>query len=67
MEQSINPRDLHRALTEISRKMVTKDELEWALETITVLSNPRTMRQIAASEADIRAGRIKEIRSVHNL
>ena len=67
MEPSININDLYRTLIEIKRRMVTKHELEQALETIAVLSNAKTMRQIAASEADIRAGNVKEILSAHDL
>ena len=47
--------------------MVTKEELNSAIETIAILSNEDTMRQIVESEEDIKAGRFKEIESVDDL
>ncbi|MEK6872960.1 MAG: hypothetical protein AABW90_03030 [Nanoarchaeota archaeon] len=47
--------------------MVTKQELEQALDTIAVLSNEETMRQIRESENDITIGRFKEVNSIEEL
>ncbi|MCQ3921639.1 MAG: hypothetical protein DPW13_11885 [Planctomycetes bacterium] len=58
---------LSRRVRAIEEKMVTKEELEALIDTVEILSNPATMAQIRASEADIKAGRVKEIRSVEDL
>ena len=58
---------LSRRVRAIEEKMVTKEELEALIDTVEILGNPATMAQIRASEADIKAGRVKEIRSVEDL
>lgn len=58
---------LSRRVKAIEEKMVTKEELEALIDTVEILSNPATMAQIRASEADIKAGRVKEFRSVEDL
>tara|TARA_Y100000310_G_scaffold345693_1_gene468376 strand:+ start:26061 stop:26264 length:204 start_codon:yes stop_codon:yes gene_type:complete len=64
MEESINLVDLYNELKKIEKSMVTKEELNQVMETITVLSNEDTVEQINLSNDDIREGRIREISSV---
>ncbi len=47
--------------------MVTKKEIESLIDTIGIMSNPKTMKQIAKSMEDIKHGRVKEISSVKDL
>jgi len=59
--------DIYRELKLIQSKMVTKTEIERVLETIAVLSNKNTMKQIMKSERDIAEGRTKIINSIDDL
>lgn len=54
MESQITNQKIIEKLREIEKSMVTKQELELTLETIAVLSNEETMRQIKESENDIK-------------
>ena len=67
MEQSISLNELYGKLQNIEKAMVTRNELNQLVETLAVLSNPDTMKQINESEKDILEGNIKEINSVRDL
>ncbi len=67
MTRTITMQEVYEELKEIKQKMVSKEELEKFIETIEILHNPETMKQIKASEEDILAGRTKKIRSVKDL
>ena len=67
MEKSINLEDVYMKLKVIEQSMVTKRELDEALETVFVSSNEDTMRQIEESEGDIKARRVKKINSVKDI
>ena len=67
MPETVTLQDVYRELREIKQKMVSKEEVEQLLETMEILHNPETMRQIRASEEDIRAGRTKPVRGVKDL
>ncbi|HLD33449.1 MAG TPA: hypothetical protein VJB66_01900 [Candidatus Nanoarchaeia archaeon] len=47
--------------------MTTNEDVESLVETIEILSNPETMRRIAASMEDIKHGRVKAVRSVKDM
>jgi len=66
MEQITN-QEIIEKLKEIEHNMVTKQELEEAIETISILSNKETMDQIKNSEEDIVDGNFKEVNSVDDL
>jgi len=66
MEQ-ISNQDILEKLKQIERIMATKQELKQAMETITILSNEKTMDQIKNSEKDITNENFKEINSVEDL
>ena len=51
----------------IEKSMVTKNELDSALESVMVYSNEDTMRQIKESEKDIKSGKVKKINSVKDI
>ncbi len=67
MEKSINLEELYKKLKTIERSMVTKNELDSALESVMVYSNEDTMRQIKESEKDIKSGKVKRINSVRDI
>ena len=58
---------VYEELKRIEQHMATKEDLERFMETVVVLSNKDTMKQISQSEKDIREGRIKAVRSVGDL
>ena len=59
--------NLKQEIKNLKEAMVTKQELESWLETMVILSNPETMKQIEASEQDVRKGRFTEINSIYEL
>ena len=67
MEQAIDLNALYKELKHIEARMVTKEQLESALETLAILSNKETMKQLRGSEEDIVAGRVKKIKSGRDL
>ncbi len=67
MAETITLGKVYEELKTIERNMVTKEEFERILETLEISSNKNTMDQIRQSEKDIKAGRIKEIRSVSEI
>ena len=67
MAQTINLENIHSELIQIKRTMVTKNEINNFLETISILGNDETMSQIFESEKDIITGRIKEINSAKDI
>ena len=67
METAVNLGDIYKKLQMIERSMVTKAELNRALETVMIETNEDTMRQINGSEKDIKEGRTKKITSVKDI
>lgn len=67
MEQQINPELIYEKLLEMQKNMITRNEMNNIFETIQILSNQDTMRQIRESEKDIRKGNVWEINSVSDL
>ena len=66
-EKVINLNELYRKIRVIEQSMVTKKELESALESVMVFSNEETMIQIEESEKDILAGKVRKINSVKDI
>jgi len=64
---TINIQGINERLKQIENSMVTRQELEEAMETIAILSNEDTMEQIKLSEEDISKGNFKEVISVDDL
>ena len=67
MEQQINPKMIYGKLLEMQKSMITRNEMNNFIETIQILSNPETMKQIQESERNIGKGEIWEINSVRDL
>ena len=67
MENAIKLEDVYRELKKIEQAMITKAEMNSMIETIAILSNKDTMKQIIASEKDIKAGKVKKINSINDL
>ena len=67
MEKVVNLQEIYRELKMIERDMVTKAELNSALESVMVASNEDTMKQIRESERDIKEGRTKKITSINDI
>ena len=65
--ETVNLKDIYQKLMEIEKSMATKNELAETIETIFVLSNENTMKQIELSEEDIWGGKFKIINSVRDL
>lgn len=66
-EKIIDLVEVYRKLKMIEKSMVTKKELESALDSVIVLSNDETMAQIEGSEKDVSAGRVRKIGSVKDI
>ncbi|HLD89257.1 MAG TPA: hypothetical protein VI894_03550 [Candidatus Nanoarchaeia archaeon] len=67
MAEAVSLNQIHRELKEIEAKMITKDELNKLIETIEIMHNPETIKQISQSKEDIKKGRVREISSVKDL
>ena len=67
MTETINLNEVYNKLKMIERSMVTKAELNRALETIMIESNHGTMKQIKESLSDLKAGRVRKINSVKDI
>ena len=67
MEQQISPELIYEKLLEMQKNMITRNEMNNIFETIQILSNSETMRQIQESEMNISEGETWEINSVRDL
>lgn len=67
MTETVSIKKVYKELKNIEKKMVTKKEIESLIETIGIMSNPETMKQVAKSMEDIKHGRVKEVGSVKDL
>ena len=67
MAEAVSIKNVYDELKRIEQKMATKEDVESLKETFDIITNPKTMRQIAASMVDIREGKEKEISSVQDM
>jgi hypothetical protein len=67
MNQSITIDDIYQELKTIEQNMVTHEDLDALIDTLEIISNPKTMRGIHKSDMDIKEGRVKEISSIDDL
>ena len=67
MEKTMDLEEIYKKLKAIELSMVTKEELDSALESVMINANEDTMKQIKESERDIKAGRIRKINSVRDI
>ena len=67
MSEAISITDVYEELKRIEKNMVTKTDLESLTDTIEILSNPETMKQLLGSAEDIKRGKTKQITSAKDL
>ncbi len=67
MSGTVTIEDVYHELKAIERKMVTHEDLEALVDSVEILSNPKTMEALRRSDLDIKEGRVKEVSSVEEL
>ncbi len=67
MTPSVTIDEVYLEIKKIQDTMVRREDLDALLDTIEILSNPKTMAMIHKSESDIAAGRFGEISSTNDL
>ena len=67
MSELVTLQDVYDALKRIEEKMITREDAEALIDSIEILSNPKTMEALSKSDQDIKAGRVKEVKSVKEL
>ena len=67
MPESVTIQDVYEALKRVEEKMITREEIEALIDSVEMLSNPKTMEALRRSDQDIKSGRVKEVRSVDDL
>ncbi len=67
MTTTITIGDVYNELKKIEGMMLTKTDLDQVFQTMAILANDETMKQIVASEEEIAAGGGREIKCVHDL
>jgi len=59
--------EVYNKLIHIEEHMATKEDIELLIDTIEILSNHDTVEALNRSDADIRQGRVKQIKGVADL
>ncbi|MBU2560504.1 hypothetical protein KKA03_06380 [archaeon] len=67
MTGSITVDDVYQELKKLEEKMVTREDIEALIDTVEILSNPKTMEALRKSDKDIEKGRVKEVTSVEDM
>ena len=67
MTNSITIEDVYQELKRMEEKMVTREDIEALIDSVEILSNPKTMEALRKSDQDIKAGRVREVNSVADL
>ena len=67
MEQTVDLKKVYNELKKIKSTMITKEEMNSFLETISIVSNEDTMKQIQNSEQYIKVGKFREVNSSNDL
>ncbi len=67
MVEGVSLKNVYDELKFIREHMVSKEDFNSVIETFEILNNPETMKQIKASEKDIKSGRTKVVRSVKDI
>lgn len=67
MTDSVTIEDVYQELKRVEEKMVTREDIEALVDSVEILSNPKTMEALRKSDLDIKAGRVKEVTSVDGL
>ena len=61
MAGTVTIEDVFQELKTIERTMVTREDLDALIDTVEILSNPKTMAALRKSDLDIKEGRVKEV------
>ncbi len=67
MTDSVTIDDVYQELKRLEEKMVTREDIEALIDSVEILSNPKTMTALRKSDKDIKAGRVKEVTSVEEM
>ncbi len=67
MTDSVTIDDVYQGLKRLEEKMVTREDIEALIDSVELLSNPKTMTALHKSDWDIKAGRVKEVTSVEEM
>lgn len=67
MAGTVTIEDVYQELKTIERTMATREDLDALVDTVEILSNPKTMAALRKSDLDIKEGRVKEVSSVEEL
>ncbi len=67
MSGSVTIQEVYEALKRVEEKMVTREDIEALVDSVEILSNPKTMEALRKSDRDIKAGRVKEVTSIDDL
>ena len=67
MAETISLKQVYNELKRIEKRMVTKKEIDSLIDTVGIMGNPETLKQISGSMEDIKHGRVKEVHSVRDL
>ena len=66
MHEPVTIQDVYEALKRVGEKMVTREDIDALIDSVEILSNPKTMAARHKSDQDIKAGRVKEVTSVED-
>ncbi|MFQ6136999.1 MAG: hypothetical protein ACE5PM_07450 [Candidatus Hydrothermarchaeales archaeon] len=67
MTDSVTIEDIYQELKRLEEKMVTREDIEALVDSIEILSDPKTTEALRKSDRDIKAGRVKDVTSVKDL
>jgi hypothetical protein len=67
MAGTVTIEDVYHELKVIETKMVTHEDLEALIDSVEILSNPKTMEALRRSDLDIKEGRVKKVSSVEEM
>ncbi len=67
MAGSVTIDDVYQELKRLEEKMVTRADIEALIDSIEILSSPKTMEALRKSDLDIKTGRVREVTSVKDL
>ncbi len=67
MADSVTIEDVYQEIKRLKEKMVTREDIKALIDTVEILSNPKTMAALHKSDSDIKAGRVKEVTSVEEM
>ncbi len=58
---------LYQELKRMEEKMATREDIEALIDSVEIITNPKTMEALRKSDRDIKVGRVREITSVEDL